>query len=175
MMRARTIVKSAVLMLLLAGAYASASIRFDVQPIREIGKPRERSMPIVASAAQPTTLSDSDIVETQTRPLFSASRRPFVAKVVVADNAATETAVEAPPAVAPRRIRLLGVNIFGGGFTALVQNQDSQEIRWIDKGQAFDGWVLMAADKDSAHFACPQKQGADCSYDVALYAVRQGE
>jgi hypothetical protein len=170
------VVKAAVLILLLAAAYASNGLQFDTAPVRQIADARTRSLPAAKPEDAQNALTDADIVETQARPLFSASRRPFVARVVSVDAAEVETAAAAPePVATPRRIRLLGVNIFGADFMALVQNQESAEIRWIGKGQEFDGWILTAADKESAHFACARDNDSDCRYDVDLYTIRQAQ
>jgi hypothetical protein len=158
-----------------AGAYASLLLDFDTAPIRDVQREKTRDIPAIPFDARQIALSEADIVESAARPLFNASRRPFVPQPVKVEAQKSDVKATAPVETVRRRIRLLGVNLIGITFTALVQNQDNQEVRWIRKGQAFDGWVLVEADRESAHFTCAEKTGSDCHYDVELYAARQSK
>lgn len=158
-----------------AAVYASFRLDFDIRPIREVAHASQRTVVPAKVSGVKQPLTGDDVAANEARPLFNASRRPFVAKVVqvAAQRSIDNIAPKVP--VAPRRIRLLGVNIFGTSASALLQNRETKEIRWIRQGAAFDGWVLVRADKASAHFTCSQKGAPDCSYDVELYAARQSE
>ena len=70
--------------------------------------------------------------EIAARPLFSASRRPFVA--------ASETEKEVPPAESVA-IELVGTLLTEGGAVALLQPQ-GQNARWLRAGETIAGWQV---------------------------------
>jgi hypothetical protein len=176
MRRAAALIKPLTLLLLASAAFASTGLQFDTSPIRDIAGPKKHDPGALKADGAQVSLSDADIVETHARPLFSASRRPFVARSLTVESPQVEEQAE-PVMVSQRHksFRLLGVNLSGGSFTALVLNRDSEEVRWIKRGENFDGWVLKAADEESAHFECADGQGDDCKYDVDLYVAHPSE
>jgi hypothetical protein len=76
------------------------------------------------------------------RPLFSPSRRPFVA-------------VEAEPAAAPVRslppLQLIGVLLTEQQRTALVQAVGEGDPTWVREGHQLQGWQVEKIEQDRVH------------------------
>ena len=96
-----------------------------------------------------------DFSETFQRPLFTPTRRKFVAppagpppvEVVAAAVEQAPSPPEAPPAAAPS---LLGISIHGGAAKALMRVAGSETAIWYGSGETVDGWTVSAIDKDQA-------------------------
>jgi len=164
------------ILVLLGGIAASSfSLQLDTSPIIDLDRSAKRKSLVSAEDARPAALSDAEIVETHARPLFNAARRPFVARAIAAientDNQMSEQPAET--AIVPKRLRLLGVNLHEKSFAVLIQNRETEEVRWLKKGDSFDGWILKSASNEQAQFSCLEQKSADCSYDVELYVARQ--
>ncbi|WP_245445715.1 hypothetical protein [Mesorhizobium kowhaii] len=95
--------------------------------------------------------------ETFERPLFTPTRRKFVAppagpppvEVVAAavEQPPAPPPPEAAPAIAPS---LLGISIHGGTAKALLRVAGSETAIWYGSGETVDGWTVSAIDKDQA-------------------------
>ncbi|MFD1983668.1 hypothetical protein ACFSOZ_13435 [Mesorhizobium newzealandense] len=92
--------------------------------------------------------------ETFQRPLFTPTRRKFVAPPagpppveVVAAAVEQPSAPEAAPAAAPS---LLGISIHGGAAKALLRVAGSEAAIWYGSGETIDGWKVSSIDKDHA-------------------------
>lgn len=78
------------------------------------------------------------------RPLFSASRRPYVPPK---EDPAAEAA---PEPVAPRTsVKLVGVLLSDKGRAALLRTEGASAV-WRHEGQTFDGWTVEAVTADEA-------------------------
>lgn len=151
-------------------AILSLQTGFDATPATDPAR-KPKTAPRVPEGGEPSaTISDSEIIETFSRPLFSASRRPFVARDIAPVAAAESQPVEEAQVIArPKRLRLMGINAHGKSFAALIRNIETEEVRWLKQGEVFDGWVLKAANKDQVEFSCSEPLANDCSYKVMLY------
>jgi hypothetical protein len=84
----------------------------------------------------------SDFDEVVRRPVFAASRRPFVQSAPAAGQPA---AVVPPP-----DLRLIGVAINPGKKQALLRTAQQPRGRWVGEGDSIDGWVLRSVRADAA-------------------------
>lgn len=164
------VVKFALVSALAVAALGSTQIHLETSALdmREANKsaPTRTSVDLLTKAA----LTDADLVETHARPLFSQTRRPFVAK--------PPPAIEQQPVVAevvveklselPRRLALVGISS-GQSASVLIRNEESAETRWLRVGEAFDGWTLAEATADGAVFTCAGQQAGNCDYRLTLY------
>jgi hypothetical protein len=75
--------------------------------------------------------------EIAARPLFSASRRPFVA----------EANAEQEPQDSSIAIELIGTLLTEEGRAALLQPQ-GQNARWVHAGEQIAGWQVVSVDRD---------------------------
>lgn len=172
------VLKIVLLSALVAVAYASAWVSFDAAALdSRVSKPKADPGVTDVAVSGKVVLTDAELVQTHARPLFSQSRRPFVPKPQVVEQPVVqvEEAVVAPPVSLPRRLSLLGTNVGGSTPSALVRNKESEEVRWLKIGEAFDGWILSSASADQAAFICRERQGGDCDYRLTLYSDSGGE
>jgi hypothetical protein len=167
------ILKTACLSAFVVAAFASSQLAFDVSAIDargsdEVSAKQSSDMEL----SQKATLSDVELVQTHARPIFSQSRRPFVAKPHMVEQpvAIVEHAMAQQPGGLPRRLILLGTNVGGSAASALVRNQENEEVRWLKVGESFDGWILSSTSGDQAAFVCQERQGNDCEYSLTLYS-----
>ena len=79
------------------------------------------------------------------RPLFVASRRPFVAPVEPEPEAGP---TEAP--LEPLAAELVGVMLTGGQRSVLIQREGSASAERIAVGQSVDGWRVEEVDQRHA-------------------------
>ena len=176
-MRQTMVVKIVFLAALAVAALATTEISFDDTPLdgRASDKIPARQNPGMELPAK-TRLSDAELLQTHSRPLFSQNRRPFVARLPVVEQpvAAVEEPVADPPSSLPRRLVLLGTDVGGSPASVLVRNQDNAEVRWLKVGETFDGWTLSETAADEASFVCPGQQGDDCRYRLTLYSEPGG-
>jgi hypothetical protein len=172
------VAKAALVSVLAAVGYGSTWVRFETAAvhIRPLNAGADQRLPVIGSRT-PIVLTDADLMESHARPLFSQNRRPFVAKPTVIEQpvAKMEQPALAQPANRPRRLLLIGTNVSGPAVSVLVLNRESEEIRWLEIGEAFDGWILADAGAYQARFTCREKQGNDCEYRLALYADAGGQ
>lgn len=80
------------------------------------------------------------------RPLFSASRRPFVPEV--AEEAAP--APEAGPDLGPPEVELVGVMLSEERRAALMAPAAGGQPQWLYEGQSWEGWVIEGIEPDRA-------------------------
>jgi len=120
----------------------------------------------VASAAPATAVSRlqpvddrplSDFAEIVRRPLFTASRSPFV------PNAAAGAA--ASPS--PPDIRLTGVAIDAAKRQALLRTSQQPQGRWVAEGESIDGWLLRSVRDDAVIVASRQQ-----THELRLYPMQ---
>jgi general secretion pathway protein N len=84
----------------------------------------------------------TDFDEVVRRPVFAATRRPFVQSAPAASQSA--------PALPPPDMRLIGVAINAGKKQALLRTAQQPRGRWIGEGESIDGWVLRGVRADAA-------------------------
>lgn len=172
------VLKIVLLSALAAVAYTSSWVSFDAAALdSRVSKPK--ADPGVTDVAVPgkVALTDAELVQTHARPLFSQNRRPFVPKPQVVEQPVAQVVepVVAQPASLPRRLSLLGTNVGGSTPSVLVRNRESEEVRWLRIGEAFDGWILSSASADQVAFICRERQGSDCDYRLTLYSDSGGQ
>ena len=94
-------------------------------------------------------LGDLDLLETLARPLFSPTRRDFVAPpatpaepvVVVSPAPPVEPATSLPP------IRLEGTRAVNGKYSALIAVGEASS-NWLNEGDKIDGWTILSVNHD---------------------------
>jgi hypothetical protein len=85
-------------------------------------------------------IPDIPLPETLARPLFSPTRRDFVAEAAPVEAVeAVATPVEETPA--PPHVSLQGTRSIGGHQSALVAFDD-QESNWVSVGDELSGWTV---------------------------------
>jgi hypothetical protein len=95
------------------------------------------------------------LIHTQTRPLFSPTRRPWVAPVsepVPAPVVAPEPIVIEPVVaveVQPPQISLLGIDITPAGAKALALKTGEADAVWVRVGELLDGWTVRVIKSTS--------------------------
>jgi hypothetical protein len=110
-----------------------------------------------APAASARLLDDrplADFGEISRRPLFTVTRRPFVAS----------EATSAP--TAPADIKLMGIAIEDGKKRALLRTAGQPRARWIAEGDTVDGWLLHSVRNDAATVRSDQ-----ATHELRLYPV----
>lgn len=115
--------------------------------------------PRVTAAAPPApALPEADPVEfspppadafsvISERPLFSATRQPFVPP---AEETPVETAVAAPEE--PLLVELVGVVLTERQQAVMVQEEGERVPRRVNVGQSVDGWRVVSVARDGATF-----------------------
>jgi len=104
----------------------------------------------------PHPLSDFD--EIVRRPLFTASRSPFVVPTETTQN---------PAGVRSPDIRLAGVAIDAGKKQALLRTPQQPQGRWVEQGDSIDGWLLRSVRDDAVIVASGQQ-----TYELRLYPTQ---
>jgi general secretion pathway protein N len=107
----------------------------------------------------------SDFGEIVGRPLFTATRRPYVP--------ADPVPVRAEPAAAePRRpppnVRLIGIVIDAGKKRALLRTPGQPRGRWVEEGETIDGWQVRRVLTDAAILAL-----GPGTHELRLYPARE--
>lgn len=88
------------------------------------------------------------LTETTSRPLFTASRRPFEQKAEAPPPPPVEVA---KPATPPDHLKLVGVVRLGGGLEkALIRSSADVPGRWVPVGDSVDGWQVREVSIDKA-------------------------
>lgn len=122
-----------------------------------------------ASANPPTEVSES-----LSRPLFHASRRPFVRPP---PEPTSQPAVEppvaavepAPPPALPE-LRLAGLSSAGERKSALLGRADAPDLQWVQLGDSIAGWRIDAITASSVVLV-----SGDQRFTMALYPDHQPE
>ena len=100
------------------------------------GGPGYRTKPLAAFA------------QTSARPIFTRTRRPFVAPVA-AQPAAPAAEPSTPAALAAEPVvTLSAVTIHGQARRALLASKEHPGGRWMSEGDAVEGWAVTAIDAD---------------------------
>jgi hypothetical protein len=97
-------------------------------------------------AIEYTPPSPDAFAEIARRPLFSETRRPYVAPVAEVP----ELAPEPEPMVEPLSAELQGVLMTGRQQAALVRINGTDPAVWLHVGQSIGGWVLEAVERQQA-------------------------
>jgi hypothetical protein len=100
----------------------------------------------------------SDFEEIVRRPVFNASRRPFVAP---------EPAAREPARTPPQDMRLMGIAIDAGKKQALLRTAQQPNGRWVGEGESIDGWQLRSVRGDAATIASGQQ-----THELRLYPTQ---
>jgi hypothetical protein len=109
------------------------------------------------------------LVHTHTRPLFSPTRRKWVAPaqpaVAAPEPAAPPAPAEPPalpePAVAetpPPAVTLIGIEKTPLGSKALLLKAGAADALWFKSGEKLEGWAVQAIDAGSVEMALGEKK-----------------
>jgi general secretion pathway protein N len=120
---------------------------------------------VVPTARPLAERSLSEFGEIVGRPLFTATRRPYVP--------ADPVPVRAEPAPAePRRpppnVRLIGIVIDAGKKRALLRTPEQPRGRWVEEGETIDGWQVRRVMADAAILAL-----GPGTHELRLYPGRE--
>jgi hypothetical protein len=122
------------------------------------------STPIFSAAPVNTNLPDviEGLVQTegqtlrldqlQTRPLFSPTRRPWIApQLEPVDEPVPQVEIEPVIAedVSRPAISLIGIQKTPLGAKALLLKSGMQDASWFQPGQNVEGWIVRSIDSDS--------------------------
>ena len=100
----------------------------------------------------------SDFEEIVRRPVFTASRRPFVPPT---ERAQTLAGLRSPD------LRLAGVAIDTNKKRALLRTAQQPQGRWVEQGDSIDGWLLQSVSEDAVIVASGQQ-----AHELRLYPAR---
>jgi hypothetical protein len=89
------------------------------------------------------------------RPLFTASRSPFV------------PTQSTPNLAGPPDIRLTGVAIDASKKRALLRSSQQPQGRWVEQGQSIDGWQLQSVRDDAVIITSGQQM-----HELRLYPAQ---
>jgi hypothetical protein len=130
------------------GVWQAMERPVDTTPIK--GPGHTAALPRLTSADPggliPIPRSAADLPETARRPLFSASRRPWVERPK--PEVAAVKVVAPPPVVAPpypaNQLQLIGVNPGNRNFAprALIRAGNETQGTWVQVGESIRGWKL---------------------------------
>jgi hypothetical protein len=116
------------------------------------------------SSAEELPASELLLVHTQTRPLFSPTRRKWVEPAQparVEPEAAAALVPEAPPAAPepaaaetpPPSVTLIGIEKTPLGARALLLKTGTADALWFESGEKLEGWAVQAIDAGSVEMA----------------------
>jgi hypothetical protein len=100
----------------------------------------------------------SDFEEIVRRPVFSASRSPFV---VPTERAQTLAGLRSPD------LRLAGVAIDTNKKRALLRTTQQPQGRWVEQGDSIEGWLLQSVREDAVIVASGQQ-----THELRLYPAQ---
>jgi hypothetical protein len=152
-------------LLLCALVAALGYVNWRVLQLEPVASPAEGRIELASVSAMPDlqlgpseqpALSDFDGIVR--RPLFNASRRPFVQSE---PPAAREPARAPPP---PPDLRLVGVAIEADRKQALLRTGQQPVARWVKEGESIDGWLLRSVRADVAVIASGER-----THELRLY------
>jgi hypothetical protein len=96
------------------------------------------------------------LIHAQTRPLFSPTRRPWVAPPAAAalvPEPVQPEPVAVEPVVAvevqPPQVTLLGIEITPTGSKALTLRAGEADASWLRAGELLDGWTVQKIERTS--------------------------
>jgi hypothetical protein len=136
----------------LAAVYVAVTIWSKPLPDLE-SRPIQDWSPSLVQLGDPVDKQNKEKSFTQTfeRPIFSQTRRPFVAAVAQAPPPDPE----APPEVAPpsanydaKQFSLRGVLISGNARRALIASPESPDGIWVAIGSEIMGWKVANVERD---------------------------
>ena len=106
-----------------------------------------QAKPIVEQRKTPSTLLESVEAHALSRPLFTNTRRPWVAPVVAPTlvvDISTATQVPAAPPNSPPSLVILGIQKIPSGSQALLQHPGQADAKWYEKDDKIDEWGIVA-------------------------------
>lgn len=125
----------------------------ETAPVEAIGAAGMKLPAIVV--ASPVIWTLDRFPETLQRPIFSATRRPFVP---AAEPPPPEPQIEPPvevlevPSQPPQGIALRGVSISASGRKALVASSADPSGTWMAPGDSLESWSLSEIGDETAVF-----------------------
>lgn len=122
------------------------------------------------------SIADVELVHTYSRPLFNEDRRKFVApkkvqkKVVISKPIEVKQEEEVIEVADPPRIKLLGVSILPQKSSALILNQDTNEMVWVRLNTQVQDWELASIEAGKIILSNAGEQ-----IEIELYNSRSNE
>lgn len=165
--------RALVFYLAVAGAIAASNYFFFANPpaTAPLEPDNAASPENSAAAVSRETLAASELllVHSQTRPLFSPSRRRWVEPAQQAPAAAEPAAQPIPaetpglpqPAVtetAPPDVKLIGIEMTPSHVRALLSGTGSADALWFNRGEKFEGWAVQTIDANSVEMALGERK-----------------
>ena len=166
MRRGSSRIQNFVLLVLCAVVAALGLVNWWVMELEPVPPPAvagsARADAPAAPVSSPRPVDDrplSDFEEIVRRPLFSASRSPFVPT--------ESTPTLAGPSRRPPDIRLTGVAIDASKKQALLRTPQQPQGRWVEEGDSIDGWLLRSVRDDAVIVASGQQ-----THELRLYPAQ---
>jgi hypothetical protein len=158
-------------LLLLGGAVAALGLtNWWVLTLEPGGSPAAGASPASFTASMPTAARPreerplSDFAEIVGRPLFAATRRPYVPAEAPAARAEPAPAEPSRP---PPNVRLIGIVIDAGKRRALLRTPEQPRGRWVEEGETIEGWQVRQVQADAAILAF-----GTGTHELRLYPAR---
>jgi hypothetical protein len=162
-------VRNLVLLILCAGVTALGLVNWqimDLEPAAPVTVASSADIPEASVFRQqpidPLPLSEFE--EIVRRPVFTASRSPFV---VPTERAQTLAELRSPD------IRLVGVAIDTNTKRALLRTAQQPQARWVEQGESIDGWLLQIVRQDAVTIASGQQVHELRLYPAQVPSSRQ--
>ena len=155
------------------GAAAAANYFLHANPpATESLVPANPVNPAIGAAAVPgETLPASALllIHTQTRPLFSPTRRKWVEPAPPEPPAPepVEQPVAAEPPSAPQQaiadtslpdIKLIGIEMTPSGARALLVKTGAADALWVNNGEKLEGWAVQKIDSGSVEMTLGERK-----------------
>jgi hypothetical protein len=162
---------SAILYVAALGGAAAANYFIHLNP--PASEPLAPVIQVSTEIAEPDNLeekipaSELLLVHTQTRPLFSPTRRKWVDPVppppaapepttqpVVAEPLPVPAAIQTPPP----DVTLIGIEKSPSGAKALLMKSGGSDALWLKNGEQLEGWAIHAIDASSVEMTLGERK-----------------
>ncbi|PBC08187.1 hypothetical protein [Mesorhizobium sp. WSM3859] len=152
----------------------------DISPTAPSAQRNMREAPAGAPGL-PAAADSTGFAETFARPLFTPTRRKFVAvaerapapaQVASDSTPPAQPVASAPPLQAPA---LLGISINGASARALLKSAGAETANWYGNGETIDGWTVANVEKDAATLEQGGKSARILLYPPAPTATGGGD
>ena len=138
-----------------AAIWRATTQTIETAPIKSAAQAVPMALPAAADTAKaPAPRSLAELPETARRPLFSATRRPWVEKPKPKpeDPVVKVAAPPLPPAFPISQLQLVGVLQGNANNSARVLIRDAGDAQgtWVQLGESIRGWKIREVSSDSA-------------------------
>jgi hypothetical protein len=165
--------RASVAILYAAALGGVAAVNYFIHVNPPASEPLAPVIPVSTEIAEPDNLeekipaSELLLVHTQTRPLFSPTRRQRVEPVppppaapeptpqpVPAESLPEPLAVQTPPP----DVTLIGIEKSPSGAKALLVTSGGSDALWLKSGEQFEGWAIQAIGDGSVEMALGERK-----------------